>query len=301
MGLLSFLQTSCLAKAEPSAPIRKFYYSYDGTIGGNSFRWEVTREQDGSVRFKLSDYEERGYEDLSDTVPATFMDSLEALCRRHKVHNWDGFRGINRHVCDGSGFTLDIDYEDGREVSAHGMNKFPSGYRDFREELYELCKPVKAHLKELGRQRKIAQGVQGNLRSVMVIYILRNGSSNYEYHALLRAEDITENNVEVRIKNSDGSFFPKGDWNYYGHVTDSQIGMQEFAALIKKHHLIQWCDFDAHADVPNESEWFQIAFHFDQGEIHACGTAHPEHYDAFRRDLLRLLASKCKQWGVFAD
>jgi hypothetical protein len=48
-------------------------------------------------------------------------------------------------------------------------------------------------------------------------------------------------------------------------------------------------DFNQSADDYNNKEWFQLDWNFENGRIDAYGTAHPEHYDAFRKDFLTLL------------
>jgi len=148
MCLASFITSACSALCPPKAPLHKLSFNFDGTIGGNSFEWNIERLDDGTGRFVYIDLLSRNREGLSDTVPAHIMDELEELCRKYKVHRWDGYRGYNRHICDGSGFSLYIRYRDGRTVNAHGMNKFPRHYREFRDELYLLFEPIQDKLTE---------------------------------------------------------------------------------------------------------------------------------------------------------
>lgn len=148
MSLLTFLSSSCSLSAAPDSPIKKFTFNFDGTVGGSSFEWVITREENGSGVFAYTNLLRHGRTPLTDTVPAAFMDSLEAICRKHNVHRWDGFKGYDRFVCDGSGFTLNIHYENGKSIYAHGMNEFPKNYRAFRDELYTLCTPIQERLEE---------------------------------------------------------------------------------------------------------------------------------------------------------
>ena len=290
MSIASLLLHSCQAFSAPQSPIKSFSYNYDGTIGGNSFSWKVTREENGTVLFRQSDHIRRGYENLSDTLPAAFMDSLEAICSKHKIHRWDGYREYNRYIQDGDGFTLSVSYEDGRTVDAHGMNKYPNGFRDFRDDLYELCNPVRDHLWEMARERKREKGVDGNLRGMLFSFCGRKKVVDYTYHAFIRHDDLTDNNVDIEIKHSDGSLFPEGDYRFYCRVTDDKIHWDRFGELIKKHRLARWCDFEGRDSENKEAEWFQVSFNFDEGEINALGTAHPEDYEAFRNDFLQLFA-----------
>ena len=145
---LASLLSSCSGFSAPKAPIEKFSYNHDGTIGRNSFSWSVNRLEDGKGQFIYTNHLSRDQQDLTDTIPAALMDSLEAICRSYKVHRWDGYRGDDKRVCDGTGFSLYIRYADGRTVNAHGMNKFPKNYRAFRDELYALLMPVQERLVE---------------------------------------------------------------------------------------------------------------------------------------------------------
>ena len=160
MSLFSLFQTACCASKD--LPIEKFVFNHDGTRGGDSFEWTISREDDGSIRFTNRNYIYREYDNLSDTVPAAFMDSLEILCRQYNVHRWNGFRKNNRLVCDGTGFSLFIRYANGKTVEAHGMNCFPRNYGSFREDLYELCKPVVEQLKAARDQEKETQTIHTN-------------------------------------------------------------------------------------------------------------------------------------------
>lgn len=286
MSLVSFIQSACSAQHAPTEPMRSFSYSYIGTIGGGSFTWTVRREDDGSVRFVLLDPLRDEYDKISDTVPVSLMDSIEALCRKYEVYRWDGYDKTARGVCDGRGFSMDIRYQDGQRVEVYGMNSSPMNFYKFEDELYQLCTPYRDQMLAIGRQRMIEKGVQGPLRCILASIIMR--AEGMKYYVLIRREDMIENNVEVRIN----------DESFYGHMDDAQIGWADFEKLFKKHHLVQWMEFEGTAENPNEAEWFQIAFSYEQGHISAHGSAHPEGYEVFRKDFIRLLNTKCKKWGI---
>lgn len=46
------------------------------------------------------------------------------------VMDWDGFDETDPDVCDGGGFWLEIELEDGRIITASGMNAYPKGYNE---------------------------------------------------------------------------------------------------------------------------------------------------------------------------
>lgn len=287
MSLASLLLHACQAVSAPQAPIKEFSFNFDGTIGG-MYNWTIKREDDGSARFKLEDHMRRDYSDLSDTVSAEFMDSLENICRKHSVYKWDGYNKYDRRICDGRGFSLYIKYEDGRSVNAHGMNKFPSGYHEFKDDLEALCEPVCEHLFELGRLQKIEQGVKGDMRSLIVSFASHAPGPIYHYKFFFLRDDLRDNNVDIEIKHSDGAIIPEGDHRFYCRASNDKMKWDKFAALVHKYQLIQWCEWDKHDEENKTAEWFQVAFSFDEGIINASGTAHPENYDAFREEFLQL-------------
>ena len=67
---------------------------------------------------------------------AAQLAELEALLEKNGVREWNGFNGRPRmDVLDGEGFSLSVTFRDGAAISASGENKFPAGYRSFRNDL----------------------------------------------------------------------------------------------------------------------------------------------------------------------
>ena len=55
-------------------------------------------------------------------------------------------------------------------------------------------------------------------------------------------------------------------------------------------------DYHKTAEDYNNAEWFQLGFSFEKGYISAMGSLPPDgNYDAFRHDILKLLAKKIKR------
>ena len=76
-----------------------------------------------------------------DPITEVIMDrkSLEGLAdliRELGLSSWNGFRGNNPNVLDGSGFGLSVSYPDGRSISASGHNAFPKDYGKRTNELF---------------------------------------------------------------------------------------------------------------------------------------------------------------------
>ena len=291
MSLLSiFALGSCAGQGgeQNAAHITRFRYHYDGTIGGNSHSYGVDIA-DRKATITIEDMQHHDYGELTDTAGVDFIQALEALCAKHDVKRYDGFDKYNKYVCDGSGFSLSIRYDNGQTVDAHGMNEWPKGYSAFSDEMHELFRPYCERMYEAALQRKKDQGVSGPLNFIMMNFI-QQGESGYDrYEVMLSRSSIRQNNFEMRVRSYSGEFFPKGEYNVYTAVPDEIIDWEAFAKLVKKHKLVQWMDWHKSAPDYNNCEWFQMSFHFENGLIEAMGTEHPEHYKAFRKDFLTLL------------
>ena len=270
------------------SPITRFTYHFDGTIGRNSHTYKV-QIADGKATISIEDMRHSDYGEMVDTVGEDFIQALENLCSKHHVKRYNGFKGHDRHVCDGAGFSLSIRYGDGKSVEASGMNDFPWGYKDFYADLHSLFEPYYNRMCEAALQQKKAKGVNGKLTFMLMSFIQRGEAGRDVYKILISRTGIRQPNIEVNIRSVSGEFFPKGEYHHYTDLSDEAVNWDQFEALVKKYDLVQWMDFQQTAEDPNNAEWFQLAFSFEDGRINASGTAHPEHYDAFRREFLALL------------
>lgn len=280
-----------------SAHIASFRYHYDGTIGGNSHDYEV-KVTDSVSTIAVQDMRHMDYGKMTDSVDAAFVQALEALCAKHNVKRWDGFDKYNPHVSDGHGFTLSIRYDDGKSVYAHGMNMSPKGFWDFDHEMHDLFAPECERLSAKALQQKIAKGVSGELTFIMSYFIQKGTSGSDRYEVQICRSNIRETNFQVRVDSRSGEFFPQGKYTYSASVPDEEIDWKAFAKLVSKHHLNQWMDYDKSAEDYNNAEWFQLSWSFEDGHINAMGSEHPEGYDAFRKDFLKLLYKTIKQTAV---
>ena len=140
VSILSFFSCSAWNSGWKNAHITEFSYSYDGTIGRNSYHHTVKVTEQGPI-LEIQDMHHWGKDKLVLSISPEFVQALEELCRKHNVMRYDGFKKTNRHVCDGSGFSLYIRYDNGQKVDAYGMNRSPKGYHDFESDLRELFQP----------------------------------------------------------------------------------------------------------------------------------------------------------------
>ena len=125
--------------------ITEFVYRFDGTIGGNNFCYRVTKKENGAVfGFKSMLYRDLG--EAETEADGELLDRLDKIYRDLRIAAWNGFSKYNRHIRDGTGFSLSIRFSDGKSLYANGTNAFPPRYGEFRAAIGELLDPLRDSL-----------------------------------------------------------------------------------------------------------------------------------------------------------
>ena len=274
--------------------IVSFSYSYHGSIGGGSYTYSVKAGgidalENGAATLTVDHMEHPEYGEMTGELPENFMAELYKLYKECRLAAWNGFDKYNPHVCDGSGFSLSIRFADKKSVNAHGSNSFPKGYRAFCDRMEALFKPEVDKLLEKARQERIAEGLGGELDSMLAVFKQRGESGSDEYDIMIMKSGIRSCNFDVNIRSESGEFFPEGRYRYYCDVPDEALDLPGFDAICRKYDIIRWYDYDKAAEDYNNCEWFQLSFGFGDSNLNAMGTAHPEGYDGFRREYLEHL------------
>ncbi len=128
------------AQAAEPEHITSFEYRYRATIGGNSYFYQLRKEGDKAV-FTLFEMREPFVGEITDTVAAEIFPALEEICTKHNVWKFAGFSGFDPLIDDGCGFALYIRFDNGKSISADGMNSYPDGYREFSRDMHQLFEP----------------------------------------------------------------------------------------------------------------------------------------------------------------
>lgn len=118
------------------------YFSFgsgpdDYIDGRESFDAELD-EESGKVKLSYKPSgtsEENAYTAQAD---AGFMELIAEVMRKNGADTWDGFRGNDSWVMDGSSFSLFVTTADGTEISASGRMNWPDGFHSFRDGISEL-------------------------------------------------------------------------------------------------------------------------------------------------------------------
>ncbi|SCW43356.1 hypothetical protein SAMN02910456_01098 [Ruminococcaceae bacterium YRB3002] len=272
--------------------IVKFYYGYHGSIGGDSYHYDI-RFENGVIKLSIEEMLHREYGELEGEISRETLTALEEICSRFDVRRWNGFNRSDPNVLDGDGFSLDIEYSDGKKISAHGSNSFPAHYREFKKALDEAVKNDRDRLFEAKRQEFIGAGVTGDPTFAMINFMQRGASGSDKYEILISTPEVRENNVDVRVKSVSGEIWPAGEHRWYAAVPDVAGFFGELGEIVRRLDIIRWKDYDRAAEDYNNEEWFQISISYVDGSISAMGTEHPEGYDEFRREVLKLVKDLC--------
>jgi len=142
ISLLVMCAAFSFLHARESSPehITSFEYRYRATIGGNSYSYNLRKDGDKAV-FTLFEMRDPFCGEITDTIDTEIFPALEEVCAKHNVWKFDGFHEINPEISDGSGFDLSIRFDNGKRLSADGMNSFPDGYRAFCRDMHQLFDP----------------------------------------------------------------------------------------------------------------------------------------------------------------
>ncbi|MBO4363955.1 MAG: hypothetical protein J5912_06215 [Clostridia bacterium] len=273
------------------AKLKSFRFSYDGTIGGDSYWYRFNAEEEPAVFA----YESMLYPDYGEmkTEPGPeLLEGLTAIYRELKLCEWNGFDMVNIYVCDGSGFSTSMYFEDGSSMRANGSNSFPPRYREFKQRIDELFKPYVEKMIEEKRLEAVKKGVNGQIDSFLCSFYSRSGGPRYGF--LMHTKPGARTNFEVTVEYSDGKYFPEGKFVYHRTVSDEQLRFERLDEIVRKYDMCEWMGFDRHSE-EKDAEWFQLSISYEEGHIDAMGTAHPEHYEEVREEILSYMSELVKE------
>lgn len=142
MGLLS-LFTALLgcSKADLQQPdnandipesmmVKSLYFNVSGSYPGFSYEIHPDEKNPEKTVMKFIDGS-KDFKEVNKKVDSGTMGQVSMLCENLDIKSWDNFNEVNEGVLDGSGFVLQIEYEDGTKVRAEGDNSFPKNYQEF--------------------------------------------------------------------------------------------------------------------------------------------------------------------------
>ena len=111
----------------PEAPLSTLYFSesasYYKRIQGYEFRHEDGKD---TAYFYMANEEEPH----PVQVDQAWVDTLTGFIGQYGMMSWDGFRGSDSMLLDGTQFSMHFTFADGTAVHAGGYGSFPVNYGD---------------------------------------------------------------------------------------------------------------------------------------------------------------------------
>lgn len=123
--------------------ITSFKYTTSSSISYDSY--EIYKENNNFVLKKKLD---SGYNDNNEDNSKIYvltnedMDNLNLKIHELKINKWNGFNKSNKNVLDGNSFSLEVNYDDDKNLTASGYMKYPNNYSESSKKLIEFLDTI---------------------------------------------------------------------------------------------------------------------------------------------------------------
>jgi len=148
--VIALLCTKLLNKKIELKNIKYFSFSYSNGYAINSNIIYTLKKENNKLFVSIKPYGIDDEEKLETAVDSSFLSDLENVLNKYNVGSWNGFNKNNKYVLDGDSFSLSVNLENDKSISAHGYMEWPNNYNSVKEELDKLFMDI--YIKELGNQ-----------------------------------------------------------------------------------------------------------------------------------------------------
>ncbi len=115
--------------------IESFTFSYtNGYMVNSDVRYSLVCDDECLILIKRFG-EENSLEYEADNM---FIDRLINLINDNELIKWNGFNKNNESVLDGDSFSLNVKYNNGKEIEAYGYMIWPENYKYVKKEIEML-------------------------------------------------------------------------------------------------------------------------------------------------------------------
>ena len=130
IGLLLIVGCGKKEEIEIKGNVISLAYSYSSTKG--QYRdYKVQLIDDNVTLYSYGN--DTVSENTTKNVDKKYMDELESLVDKYKIKDWNGFNE-QKNADEGVGFSLEIGFSDGNNITATGFVNYPEGYESFQNE-----------------------------------------------------------------------------------------------------------------------------------------------------------------------
>lgn len=181
---------------------------------------------------------------------------------------------------DGAIFSMSMTLGAGREIYAHGANSFPENYGNARG---EICAVFEELVDKYGNL------YPKTLESDEMDSIMLTINPKDSFHQTFSVFAYPDSGmVKLEISFIELDEYGSDEYSFYGH--SKTFPFEQVQALVRKYDVPAWNGWDETAENYNEAEWFQLSLGYESDErISAMGTLHPEGYEGFREEIMRLV------------
>ena len=242
----------------------------------------MTRENEG-IRVQLELQYQYEYEKMMD---ASLMDQVQKILETYDVGKWNGFRGNDSMVLDGSSFSFHVTFTDGTSISASGNNAFPKNQRKVFSELNSLIDPVV----EQWYQEQYPKMIEDNRINGFSFYVCsKDQAQKFEWRSEKRNDDPQADYLYADIVNID-QFEPIGEVEYFFYGKVPKLPYEELQEIVERFHLAEWNGETYPASSEQEEKSFRLLIEYQSGEsIMASGDSFPDGYEAAEDAIISLL------------
>ena len=242
----------------------------------------MTRENEGT-RVQLELQYQYEYEKMMD---ASLMDQVQKILETYDVGKWNGFRGNDSMVLDGSSFSFHVKFTDGTSISASGNNAFPKNQRKVFSELNSLIDPVV----EQWYQEQYPKMIEDNRINGFSFYVCsKDQAQKFEWRSEKRNDDPQADYLYADIVNID-QFKPIGEVEYFFYGKVPKLPYEELQEIVERFHLAEWNGETYSDSSEQEEKSFRLLIEYQSGEsIMASGDSLPDGYEAAEDAIISLL------------
>ncbi len=102
----------------------------------NSFvRYVLKKDKSGKYVVEICPDQVAEEDKFISEVNGGFAEEIVMILKKYHVGRWNGFKKIDRMVLDGDGFSLEVSFQNGSRIYAHGYMRYPKNYSAVRAEL----------------------------------------------------------------------------------------------------------------------------------------------------------------------
>lgn len=79
---------------------------------------------------------------MEKEIDKSYLEELAKIINDNEIYKWNGFDKSDKNILDGSSFTLEVNYSNGKTLKAHGYMKYPKNYNEGHKVLSDFLEQI---------------------------------------------------------------------------------------------------------------------------------------------------------------